>query len=126
MNYISTLYNYLFASKKTNPNDLTVEYWELYTCESLRDAMNGKFDKITEIYIPELEISINQKLKPLNVFISKRDRYVKNKPNMSGQNPTLVKTKIASGEQAETLKWLANVKKEEKQKQEQLVTLFDE
>jgi hypothetical protein len=45
---------------------------------------------------------------------------------MSGQNPTLVKTKIASGEQAETLQWLANTKKEEKQKQEQLITLFDE
>lgn len=87
--------------------------------------MNGNFEKITEIYIPELELSINQKLKPLNVFISKRDRYVKDKTNMSGQNPTLVKTKIASGEQAETLKWLANVKKEEKQKQERLITLFD-
>jgi hypothetical protein len=88
--------------------------------------MNGNFDKITEIYIPELELSINQKLKPLNVFISKRDRYVKDNINMSGQNPTLVKIKIVSGEQAEILKWLANTKKEEKQKQEQLITLFDE
>lgn len=88
--------------------------------------MNGNFDKITEIYIPELELSINQKLKPLNVFISKRDRYVKDNTNMSGQNPTLVKIKIVSGEQAEILKWLANTKKEEKQKQEQLITLFDE
>jgi hypothetical protein len=33
--------------------------------------MDGKFEKITEIYIPKLELSINQKLKPLNVFISK-------------------------------------------------------
>ncbi len=122
---MDSIRNYLFASKRANPNDLTVEYWEIHICESIRDAMNGKFDKITEIYIPELELSINQKLKPLNVFISKRDRYVKDKPNMSGQNPKLVKTKIVSGEQAEILKWLANTKKEEKQKQEQLTILFD-
>ncbi len=126
MNAISTLYNYLFASKKTNPNDLTVEYWEIYICENLRDAMNGNFDKITEIYIPELELSINQKLKPLNVFISTGSRYIQDKPNMSGQKPRLIKTKTVSGEQAEALKWLALTKKEEKQKQEQLITLFDE
>jgi hypothetical protein len=87
--------------------------------------MNGKFDKITEIYIPELKLSINQKLNPLNVFIPPESRYVKDNTNMSGQNPKLVKRKIVSGEQAETLKWLANVKKEEKQKKEQLITLFD-
>jgi hypothetical protein len=126
MSYISTLYNYLFASKRANPNDLTLEYWEIHICESIRDAMNGNFTKITEIYIPELELSINQKLKPLNIFISKRDRYVKNKSNMSGETPTLIKTKIVSGKQAEALKWLALTKKEEKQKQEQLTTLFDE
>lgn len=117
----------LFQSRKSNPDDLTVEYWELYVCESLRDAMNGKFDNITEIYIPELELSINQKLKPLNVFISKRDRYVKNKNenNMSGHTPTLIKTKYVSGDKADALKWIANMKKQEKEKQELIVSLFN-
>jgi hypothetical protein len=118
MNVIKNLLN------PKNSNEITLEYWEIYISEGVEAACKGRFHKIIEIYVPELELVINQALKPLNVFQSKKDRYKTKNSDMSGQPAKLIKTVVVTGEKMETLKWLAKIQKEQKEKKETLVNLF--
>ena len=120
MNVIKNLLN------PKNPNELILEYWEIYICEGIEVAIRGRFHKIIEIYVPELEMVINTSLKPLNIFISPRDRYKAKNSDMGGQPAKLIKKVIITGEKVETLKWLAKIQKEQKEKKETLVDLFKE
>lgn len=115
-----------YLTDKFMPSDkFTLEYWEIYVCDGMSAAIHNDFIKVVEIYVPELNLTINQYTKPVNVFIGSKDRYVSTK-NMSGHTPKLIKSiKIFhDSETGNTLKWFANLYKEKKEKENKLVKLF--
>jgi hypothetical protein len=115
-------------SPKATEHELTLEYWEIYITEGMMAAIHKDFHKITEIYVPELKLTINQAISPINVFLCDYDRYTSKNENMSGHKPKLVKTVIISkkSEAAKTLLWLNEVLTTKKERQATLIKLFDE
>lgn len=113
--------------QKANSDELTLQYYEIWICEGMMAALHGDFQKITEIYVPELKLTINQALSPVNVFICDYNRYNSPKENMSGKKPKLVKTVIISkkSEAAKNLLWLEEVLTKKKERESTLVKLFD-
>lgn len=109
-------------------NKLVLEYWELYVTEGIMAAIHGDFRKITEIYVPELELSLNIFSNSINVFISKSDRYNMSEDtnNMSGHKPRLLgKINISKkSENAKKLILLANYYKNKKEIENDLKDLF--
>lgn len=109
-------------------NELVLEYWELYITEGIMAAIHGDFRKITEIYVPELELSLNIFSNSINVFISKSDRYNMSEDtnNMSGHKPRLLgKINISKkSENAKKLILLANYYKNKKEIENDLKDLF--
>jgi hypothetical protein len=90
-------------------------------------AIHGNFNKITEIYVPELKLAINLALPPVNVFLVDYDRYSNKVMSMSGKDVKLTKTVIISrkSEAAKTLVWLEDCLKNKKEKEKSLKQLFD-
>jgi hypothetical protein len=117
---------YLSKSKATS-NELSLEYWDIYISDGFMEALRGNFSKITEIYIPELELTINKIIDPINIFISSKDRYKSDRDSMSGKPPKLKKTVIItkSSDAAKTLIWLADIYKNKTEKEKSLISLFD-
>ncbi len=109
-------------------DELTLQYYELWVTEGIEAAIRGVFQKITEIYVPELKMSINQGTSPVHVFISDYNkRYDSKMENMAGKPPTLVKTVALpkNSEEAQNLLWLKEVLTKKKKKEETLVKLFE-
>ncbi len=129
MNVISYLSKRLLGeeSPKANSDELTLEYWEIYITEGIRAAIHRDFQKITEIYVPELKLTINQAISPINVFLCDYDRYNSKNEPMSGHKPKLAKTVIISkkSEAAKTLLWLNEVYIKKKEREATLVKLFE-
>lgn len=130
MNVISYLSKQLSVKvvPKENSDELTLQYWELWVSEGIRDAMRGNSSKITEIYVPELKLTINTANSPVNVFLCDYDRYIPNKNDVkSGKIPKLVKTVIISknSEDAKTLIWLNEVYTKKKEREATLIKLFE-
>jgi len=115
-------------SPKATEHELTLEYWEIYITEGIRAAIHKDFHKITEIYVPELKLTINQAISPINVFLCDYDRYNSKTEPMSGHKPKLAKTVIISknSEAAKNLIWLEEVLTKKKERQATLIKLFDE
>jgi hypothetical protein len=113
--------------QKANQDELTLQYWEIYITEGIRAAIHNDFHRITEIYVPELKLTINQAISPVNVFLCDYDRYNSKNDNMSGHKPKLAKTVIISkkSEAAKTLLWLNEVYTKKKEREANLVKLFD-
>ncbi len=113
--------------QKANQDELTLQYWEIYITEGMMAAIHGDFHKITEIYVPELKLTINQAIEPVNVFICDYERYNSKNENMSGHKPKLAKTVIINkkSEAAKNLIWLEEVLTKKKERQATLVKLFD-
>ncbi len=114
--------------KKVVSDELTLQYYELWVSEGIMAAIHGDFQKITEIYIPELKMSINQGASPVHVFISDYNkRYDSKMENMAGKPPTLVKTVTLpkNSEEAQNLLWLKEVLTKKKEKEATLVKLFE-
>ena len=111
-----------------NSDELTLQYYEMWISEGVWTAIRGNFEKITEIYVPELKLTINQAIEPVNVFICDYDRYNSPHEPMSGHRPKLVKTVIISknSEAAKNLIWLEEVLTKKKERQATLIKLFDE
>ena len=130
MNVITYLSKRLLGEEapKANENELTLQYWEIYITEGIRAAIHKDFTKITEIYVPELKLTINQAISPVNVFLCDYDRYNSKNENMTGHKPKLAKTVIISkkSEAAKTLLWLNEVLTTKKERQATLIKLFDE
>lgn len=125
MNYIKMLLSYITDYK--DPNELTVQYWEIYVSDGFYSAAHGEFDKITELYIPEIDLSINMATgPPLNIFTGGRWRYIASNNNMSRHSPKLIKTIKISGTVASNLRWLADVEKFKKEKEKSIYQLFKE
>jgi hypothetical protein len=114
-------------SPKANSDELTLQYYEMWITEGIMAAIHGNFKKITEIYVPELRLTINQAIKPVNIFICDYDRYTSKNEPMSGKRPKLLKTIIISkkSEAAKNLLWLEEVLAKKKEKEETLIKLFD-
>lgn len=128
MNVITYLSNIVSPDKpKASEDELTLEYYEIYTSESVFAAMRGYFSKITEIYVPELKIAINQAISPVNVFLVDYDRYSNKETSMSGNPIKLLKTVIISRNSAvaKNLLWLEDCLKNKKEKEAPLRQLFD-
>ena len=129
MNVIMNLYNYFLGNDtpKANSDELTLQYYEMWISEGEMAAIRGNFKKITEIYVPELKLTINQAIEPVNVFICDYDRYTSKNEPMSGHKPNLVRSVIISktSEDAKNLLWLEEVLTKKKERQATLVKLFD-
>ena len=128
MNVITYFSKMISSDKPKASNDeLTLEYYEIYTSESVFTAMRGYFSKITEIYVPELKIAINQAISPVNVFIVDYDRYSNKENSISGKPIKLLKTVIISRNSpaAKNLLWLEDCLKNKKEKEAPLKQLFD-
>jgi hypothetical protein len=112
---------------KANSNELTLQYYDIWICEGMMAALHGDFEKITEIYVPELNLTINQVNSLVNVFISNYNRYSSSDKRMSGETPKLIKTDIISkkSEAAKNLIWFKEVLTNKKEKEATLVKLFD-
>ena len=115
------------VSPKANQDELTLEYWDIWITEGMMAAIHGDFHKITEIYVPELKLTINQAISPINVFLCDYDRYNSKNENMSGHKPKLAKTVIISknSDAAKNLIWLEEVLTKKKERQDTLIKLFD-
>jgi len=127
MDIIKYVSNLISATvQKATEDELTLQYWELYICEGMSAAIHGDFHKITEIYVPELKLTINQAISPVNVFLCDYDRYNSKNENMSGHKPKLGKTVIISktSEAGKTLLWLNEVYTKKKEKEASLCKLF--
>jgi hypothetical protein len=114
-------------SPKANSDELTLQYYEMWISEGIIAAIHNSFQKITEIYVPELKLTINQATSPVNVFICDYDRYNSKNEPMSGKKPKLVNTVIISkkSEAAKNLIWLEEVLTKKKEREATLVKLFD-
>ncbi len=112
---------------KANQDELTLQYWEIYICEGISAAIHNSFQKITEIYVPELKLTINQAISPVNVFLCDYERYTSKEEPMSGHKPKLLKTVIISkkSEAAKNLIWINEVYTRGKEKEASLVKLFN-
>lgn len=115
------------GSSQSNSNELTLEYWEIYISEGFSAAIHGEFTKIIEIHVPQLNISINKKGNPLNIFETPANRYDNKIKDMSNQTPKLINTirinKIS--QTATNLIWLSNLYKLKKDKENSLIKLFE-
>ena len=128
MNVITYLSNLVSPSRpRASEDELTLEYYEMWISEGMHAAIHGNFNKITEIYVPELKLAINLALPPVNVFLVDYDRYSNKVMSMSGKDVKLVKTVIISrkSEAAKTMLWLEDCLKNKKEKQKSLKQLFD-
>jgi len=128
MDIIKYVSNLISANvQKATEDELTLQYWEIYICEGMMAAIHGDFHKITEIYVPELKLTINQAISPVNVFLCDYDRYDSKNESMSGHRPKLAKTVIISkkSEAAKTLLWLNEVYTKKKEREATLVKLFE-
>jgi hypothetical protein len=83
--------------------------------------------KITEIYVPELNISINTKGNPLNIFLNPNNRYTPNIKDMAPQQPRLVNTvRIKkSSETGKILIWFKELQETKSEKESHLLKLFE-
>ena len=125
MNYIKKLLSYITDYK--DPNELTVQYWDIYLSEGFYSACHGEFTEITELYVPDLDLSINMATgPPLNIFMGGKDRYIASNHNMSRHSPKLIKTIKINGTVASNLRWLADVEKFKKEKEKSVYKLFQE
>lgn len=128
MNVI-TYFSKLIAndSPKATSDELTLEYYEIWISEGIHSAIHGNFSKITEIYVPELKIAINQAISPVNVFLVTYDRYTNKGNSMSGKPIKLLKSVIINrkSDAAKTLLWLEDCLKNKKEKEQCLVELFE-
>jgi hypothetical protein len=108
-------------------NNLKLEYYEIYVSEDVYGAIRGDLNKITEIYIPELELSINQCLKPVNIFLGRNDRYEKDSMNRFGVHSKLIKTVTISKKSdiGKKLIRLTEFYKKKKENEAELKKLFD-
>jgi hypothetical protein len=113
--------------QKATSDEFTLQYYEMWISEGMMAAIHNSFQKITEIYVPELKLTINQAMSPVNVFICDYDRYTSKNEPMSGKRPKLLKTVIISrkSEAGKTLLWLEDCLKNKKVKEAALVKLFD-
>ena len=113
--------------QKATSDEFTLQYYEMWITEGMMAAIHNSFQKITEIYVPELKLTINQAMSPVNVFICDYDRYTSKNEPMSGKRPKLLKTVIISrkSEAGKTLVWLEDCLKNKKVKEAALVKLFD-
>lgn len=116
-----------FSKPVAMSNELTLEYWDIYISDGFMEALHGNFSKITEIYIPELELTINKAIDPINIFMSSKDRYKDDRDSVSGKPPKLEKTIIITknSDAAKTLMWLADIYKNKTEKEKSLITLFN-
>ena len=129
MNVISYLSKRILGEEapKANQDELTLEYYEMWISEGIMAAIHNSFQMITEIYVPELKLTINQAIDPVNVFICDYDRYNSKNVPMSGKRPKLIKTVIISkkSEAAKNLIWLEEILTKKKERQASLAKLFE-
>ena len=123
MDYIKNL-----LTPTTNPNELILEYYEIHISSNIHSAMNGNFRKIIEIYVPDLNVSINRAISPINTFLSTKERYTYNKNIISPYPPKLIKkVKInKESDEAKQIIWLAEFYNKKEENEKSLMKLFDE
>ncbi len=112
---------------KAKSNELTLQYYDVWICEGFMAAIHGDFEKITEIYVPELNLTINQVNSPVNVFISNYNRYNSSDKGILCDPPKLIKTDIISkkSEAAKNLIWFKEVLTKKKTREASLTKLFE-
>lgn len=106
--------------------EFTLEYWELYICDGFMAAIHGDFRRITEIYVPELNLSINTIGESLNIFTKAEKRYKINEGDMAPKPPCLVNT-IRINKLSETgkiLTWFKELQETKSEKESHLLKLF--
>ena len=114
-----------FTKSKTievSSDELLLEYWELNIVREARRPISS-LREITEVYVPELKLVINQEGDPINIFILDYNRY-----NTNINDSKLVKSvKIKKdSETGKKLIWLADIYSNKREKGKSLVELFVE
>ena len=110
---------------------LTLQYWNIYVVDGFNDFLRGDYNKVTEMHVPELNISINTGTsfnKSVNVLSITEERYKPHTGALSGPSPSLIKTVQIDGssEEAKAIKFLAHIKKEKEQHETTIKTMFSE
>lgn len=54
---------------------MKAEIWEIKICEGVLGASHGMYKTIKELYIPEINVSLNIVNETINCFLSYSDRY---------------------------------------------------
>lgn len=104
------------------PDELLLEYWEINIIGEVQRPFSS-IRKITEVYVPELKLVINQEGNPINIFILDYDRYVINRNNSKLVKSVKIKKDSETGKK---LIWLADIYRNKKEKEKSLVELFVE
>ncbi len=118
--------------KKVVSEELTLQYYELWV-EGIEAGMRGVFLKITEIYVPELNIAINMGNSKVNVFDCDEFhaviRYDTKRTILAtlGYPPKFLKTVTirTSSTVGKNLVWLEEVLRTKKEKEATLIPLFE-
>jgi hypothetical protein len=114
---------------------ILVEYWQIHVCDGFSGAIHNDYTKITEIYIPELELMINTSLNPIYVrelsYNESALRYERNLNDFDRKvihlNPRLLKTVMIdkTSDEGQSILWIADNNKIKKEKEFNILKLFD-
>ena len=105
---------------EVSSDELLLEYWKKNIIGEPQRPFTS-LREITEVYVPELQLVINQEGNPINVFILDYDRY---NPNRNGSKLVKSVTIKKDSETGKKLIWLAEIYKNKKENEKSLVELF--
>ena len=89
-----------------------MQIWELRAYYSIIDVLFGKYEKVKEIYIPELGYSFNKHFEEINIIKTTNDRYIMKNTLTERVIPILIDEKEITTKQLNEYKNLIKLKKQ--------------
>jgi hypothetical protein len=93
-------------------NLMLMQIWELRAYYSIIDVLFGKYEKVKEIYIPELGYSFNKHFEEINIIKTTKDRYIMKNTLTERVIPILIDEKEITTKQLNEYKNLIKLKKQ--------------
>ena len=91
---------------------MIMQIWELRAYYNIFDVLFGKYEKIREIYIPELGYSFNKHYEETNIIKTNEDRYTIKNTLSERVIPILIAEKKLTTKQINEYKNLIKLKKQ--------------
>ena len=91
---------------------MLMQIWELRAYYSIIDVLFGKYEKVKEIYIPELGYSFNKHFDEINIIKTNEDRYIMKNTLTERVIPILIDEKELTIKQLNEYKNLIKLKKQ--------------
>lgn len=91
---------------------MLMQIWELRAYYSIIDVLFGKYEKVKEIYIPELGYSFNKHFEEINIIKTTKDRYIMKNTLTERVIPILIDEKELTTKQLNEYKNLIKLKKQ--------------